>query len=143
MNLDFLQQNYNEAMRRGGADIDYVFSDFDSQRYYNKLLVADMRFMNKQQVPGDGTFSDKNKSYLEFAGVPWIPDQYAPTRVFMLDSSSWKKYVLSEFSWADESGSNMIAQTGSDAYEARLRLFCNVFAEKPAANAVMRNYISP
>ena len=136
---------YNEATRRGGAKIDFVGSDFDSERYYNKLLVADKRFVNTVtgKVKGDGTFSDKEKSYLEFAGVPWIADPDAPTRVFMIDSKTFKKYVLSELEWADETGSYMIAQTSADAFEARLRLFANLFPEKPSACAVGRNYISP
>ena len=145
MNLDFLQQEYNEAQRRGGAKIDYVYSDFDSERYYNKLCIVDKRYVSSgsNKVTGDGTFSDKNKTYLEFAGVPWVADKDAPTRVFMLDSKTWKKYVLSELEWADESGSYMITQTSQDAYEVRLRLFANIFPEKPSANAVGRNYISP
>ena len=141
LTLDFLQQMYNQIGLRGGSDMDYLMSDFDSQRYYNKLLVADKRFVGK--IAGDGTFSDKNKQYLEFAGVPWITDKDAPTRVFMIDSSTYKKYILSELEWQDETGSNLIAQTSSDSYEARLRLFCNLFPEKPSASAVGRNYISP
>lgn len=145
MTLDFLQQMYNEATRRGGAKIDAIFSDFDSERYYNKLLVADKRFVNTVggKVKGDGTFSDKDKSYLEFAGVAWVPDPDAPTRTFMIDSKAFKKYVLAELEWADETGSYMIAQTSADAFEARLRLFANLFPEKPSACAVGRNYISP
>jgi hypothetical protein len=145
MSLDFLQQMYNEAKRRGGAKIDAVFSDYDSERFYNKLLVADKRFVNTvtAKVKGDGTFSDKNMSYLEFAGVPWVADKDCPTRVFMIDSKTYKKYVLAELEWADESGSYMLDQIGADAYEARLRLFANVFPEKPSATAVGRNYISP
>jgi len=145
LNLDFLQQMYNEASRRGGMKMDAVFSDYDSERYYNKLLVADKRFVNTvaAKVKGDGTFSDKNKSYLEFAGVPWVADKDAPTRVFMLDSKTYKKYVLSELEWADEGGSFMTTQISADAYEARLRLFANLFPEKPSASAVGRNYIAP
>lgn len=141
MTLNLLQQAYNEARRRGGAKIDAVYSDFDSERFYNKLLIADKRYVGR--VVGDGTFSDKNGSYLEFAGVKWIPDKDCPTRVFFLDSKTWKKYVLSELEWADETGTYLIAQTSADAFEARLRLFANIFCEKPSANAVLKNYISP
>lgn len=141
MSLDLLQQAYNEAKRRGGGKIDFLTSDFDSERFYNKLLVADKRYPGK--VKGDGTFSDVNMSYLEFAGVPWVADKDMPTRVAMIDSKTFKKYVLAELDWADETGSYMIAQTSADAFEVRLRLFANVFSEKPSASAVLRNYISP
>lgn len=141
MTLDLLQQAYNEARRLGGEKMSALYSDFDSERFYNKLLVADKRFMPKQT--GDGTFSAKDTSYLEFAGVPWVPDKDCPQRVFFLREGTWKKYVLSELEWADETGSYMIAQTSADAFECRLRLFANLFCEKPRSNAVLRNYISP
>lgn len=139
--LNTLQQAYNNARRRGGGKINFVGSDFDSERFYNKLLIVDKRYIGK--VPGDGTFSNKEGSYLEFAGVPWVPDKDSPTRVFMLDMKYYKKYVLAELEWADETGSVMIAQTSADAFEARLRLFANIFPEKPSASAVLKSYISP
>lgn len=141
LTLDLMQQAFNEPRRRGGAKTNYIVCDFDSERFYNKLLVSDKRFVGK--VVGDGTFSDKDRSYLEYGGVPVVPDAECPTRFFFLDSTSWKKYVLAELDWADESGAPMIAQVGADAYEARLRLFANIFPEKCSANSALRNYISP
>lgn len=141
LNLDLMQQAYNDASRRGGGKINFITCDYDSERFYNKLLIADKRYIGK--VKGDGTFSSPEGSYLEFAGVPVVPDKDMPRRFFMLDSNSWKKYVLSELEWADESGAYMIAQTSSDAYEARLRLFANLFCEKPSANAALSSYIAP
>lgn len=141
LTLNLMQQAYNEAKRRGGGKINAIYTDFDSERFYNKLLIADKRYMGK--VKGDGTFSDVNGSYLEFAGVPIVPDKDAPRRFFFLDSKTFKKYVLSELEWADETGTPMIAQISTDAFEARLRLFANMFCEKPSANAVLSSYISP
>lgn len=141
MTLDLLQQTFNECRRRGGGKTDYIVSDYSSERFYNKLLVVDKRYIGK--VPGDGTFSNKDSSYLEFAGTPWVPDKDSPTRVFFLDSKTFKKYVLAELEWADETGTYMIAQTSADAFEARLRLFANIFCEKPPANGVLKSYISP
>lgn len=141
LNLNLKQQAYNEARRRGNGKIGAIYCDFDSERYYNKLLIADKRYVGK--VAGDGTFSSKDGSYLEFAGVAVVPDKDSPTRFWYLDTSTWKKYVLSELEWADETGAPMIAQTSADAFEARLRLFCNFFCEKPSANAVLSGYTSP
>lgn len=141
LNLDMLQQAWNAGKENGGADYDYEVCDYTTERYYNKLLVPDKRFVGK--VAGDGTFSDKNKSYLEFGGIPIVPDQNCPTRFFFIDSKQWKKFVLCELEWADETGSYMIAQTSSDQFELRLRLFANLFPEKPSGQAVVRNYISP
>lgn len=141
MTLDFLQETYNEAKRRGGAKVNAVFSDYDSERFYNKLLIADKRYIGK--VKGDGTFSSKDGNYLEFAGVPWVADKDCTQDVYMLDSRHWKKYVLSELEWADETGTYLIAQTSADSFEARLRLFFDFFCEKPSAQARGRNYIAP
>lgn len=141
LNLNALQQAYNAARRRGGAKINAVFSDFDTERYYNKLLIVDKRYIGK--VPGDGTFTMKDQSYLEFGGVPWVPDKDAPQRVLFLDTKYFKKYVLAELEWADETGTYLIAQTSADSFEARLRLFFNMFPEKPSSSAALKNYISP
>lgn len=141
MTLNGLKQAHNLMRQKGGGKLGALYSDFDSERFYEKLLIADKRYTGK--VKGDGTFASKDENYLEYAGTAWIPDPDAPQRVFMLDAKTWKKYVLSELEWADETGSYMIAQTGADAFEVRLRLFANIFCEKPSANAVLRNYVSP
>lgn len=143
LTLNFLQQTYNQGLRRGGnqGGYDAMFCDYDSERFYTKLLVADKRYVGT--VSGDGTFSKKDGSYLEFAGRKLVPDKDSPQRFFFLDTSTWKKYVLCELEWADEWGSTLFPQTDVDAFEARLRLFFNLFPEKPSANAVASSYISP
>lgn len=140
LTLGAMQNLLNEVRRRGGGSVDLVLTDFNSEAMYNKLLVADKRYVGK--VTGDGTFSDKSKSYLEWAGVPMIPDKDCPQSIYMLQRKYWKKYVLSELEWADES-TELIPLVGVDGYEARLRLFCNVFCEKPSAEGRLLNYISP
>ncbi len=143
LSLDLMQQAYNEARRRGGGEIDYIVCDFVAERYYNKLLVANKRYVNK--VAGDGTFSDKDKQYLEFGGVPVVADKDCVYQTMnFIDSSNWKKYVLGEeLQWADETGSYMIAQTSTDSFEMRLRFFANLFCEKPSAGARLASFISP
>lgn len=143
LTLNLMQQAMNEARRRGDGKISTVITDFDSERFYNKLLVADRRYVSSTAT-GDGSFIQKGKSYLEFGGCPVVPDKDCPNAyMFFLDPTTWKKYVLSELEWADESGSQMIAQVSSDSWEVRLRLFFNIFPEKPSANAVLNSYISP
>jgi hypothetical protein len=141
LTLDLIQQAYNAGKQRGGAKYDAMYCDYNTERFYNKLLVADRRYAVK--MTGDGTFSNKENSYLEIAGRPLVADKDCPQNLFMLDSSQWKKYVLSELEWADETGAYYIAQTSVDAVEARLRLFCNLFCEKPSAQSVLGTYISP
>lgn len=141
LTLDFLQQGYSQAMRRGSGKLATLYSDFVSQRYYVKLLTPDKRYANT--VKGDGGWALKNQEYLEFNGIPWVPDQSCPTRIFMLPESVVVKYVLSEMEFADETGSMYIAQTSADQLETRVRLFANLFNEKPSASVVLQDYISP
>ena len=137
-----MQQAYNNARRRGGAKISVVYMDFDTERYYNRLLVVDKRYIG-EKITGDGTFTQKDAVYINFGGAPCLADQACPTRIFFITEGNVKKYVLAELEWADETGSYLIAQTGADAFEARLRLFANLFLEKPSAAACLQNYISP
>lgn len=102
LTLDMLQSGYNEAMRRGAAKLDAIYSDFDSLRFYQKLLTPDKRFVNT--LKGDGGFSSKDKTYLEFNGIPWVADKDCPKRIFMLPSGVITKYVLAEMEFADETG---------------------------------------
>lgn len=140
LTLGAMQNLYNATRRRGGGSMDALFGDYNSEAMYNKLLVADKRYVGK--VTGDGTFSDKSKSYLEFAGVPFVPDKDNPQQILMLQRKYFKKYVLCELEWADES-TELIPLTGVDGYEARLRLFANVFCEKPSAEGRLLGYVSP
>ena len=141
LNLDAMQNAENRAMRRGGGKIDALYTDFDSKRFYQKLLTADKRFTNT--VQGDGGFAKKGESYLEWNGKPLVADKDCPRRMFFLDQSTWKNYVLCELEFADETGSMYIAQTSADQFEVRIRYFANLFNEAPAANAVLEDYVSP
>lgn len=141
LTLDQLQSMWNDCLRRGAGKIAAVYSDFDSIRYYQKLLTPDKRYVNTME--GDGGFATKGKFYLEFNGSPWVPDQACPKRVIMLPSDVLKKYVLAEMEFADETGSMYIAQTGADSLETRIRFFMNLFNEKAASTGLLYNYISP
>lgn len=144
LTLNGMQTAYNESRRRGASKINAIFCDYDSERFYNKLLVSDKRYIG-DAVKGDGTFTKVDQSYLAFAGVPIVPSKDCPgSEMFFITQEGWKKYVLgSELEWADESGAYLIATTGADQYEARLRLFANMFMQKPAANARLSGYVSP
>lgn len=141
LTLNALQGAWNQGLQRGAAKYRAMYSDFNSQQMYQKLLTVDKRYVNT--VKGDGGFAAKDENHLEWNGLPWVADQSAPTRIFFLPDGAIKKYVLAELEFADETGSMMIAQTGIDEFEVRLRLFANLFNEKPAACSVIRNYISP
>lgn len=141
MNLNLLQQYYNEGLRRGGTKYSAIWSDFDNLRYYQKLLTADKRYVNKMQA--DGTFGNKDEFYLEFMGVPWVPDKDCPPSVLGVQADNWKMYVLSEMEFADETGSMYIAQAGADALEVRIRFFANLFNEQPSGQFHVKGLLSP
>lgn len=141
LTLDKLQNSYNQGLLRGGAKYDAIYSDFDSLRFYQKLLTSDKRYSNT--IKGDGGFAAKDQFFLEFNSTPWVPDKDSPQRIFMLSSDVFKAYVLAEMEFADETGSMYIAQTSADQLEVRVRLFMNIFNEQPSGCAVVKGYISP
>lgn len=144
LTLNLIQQTINEPRRRAGKAVTAAWCDFDSERFYTKLLVADKRYIG-EKVKGDGTFLDKEESFLEIAGVPLKPDKDCMgNMMFFGNPMGFKKYVLgTELQWADETGSVMIAQNGVDSFELRLRLWANYFFEKPSGWARLHSYISP
>ena len=141
LSLDAIQNVTNLVRRRSGEKVDAYYMDFDTERYYQKLLTADKRFVNTME--GDGGFAKKGETYLQFNGIPLISDKDCPQRWFILNQESWKNYVLCEMEFADETGTMYIAQTSADAYEVRLRFFSNLFPENPSANGVLKGYVSP
>ncbi len=141
LTLDYMQQGYNEGMRRGAAKYSAIYSNFDTLRMYQKLLTPDKRFNNT--VKGDGGFAEKDKFFLDFNGIPVVADQACPKRLFFLPMDVIEKMVLAEMEFADETGSMYLAQVGTDALESRVRFFANLFNSKASASAVLTNYISP
>ena len=94
-------------------------------------------------MKGDGGFASPSEFYLEFNGLPVVPDKDCPRRMFFLPAEGIEKYVLCEMEFADETGSMMIAQTGVDAFEVRVRHFFNLFNSHAAGSAVLTGYVSP
>lgn len=141
LSLDRMQEAYNAGMQRGAAKYAAIYCDFNSLRMYQKLLTADKRYVNT--VKGDGGFAAKDQPYLDFNGVPLVPDKDCPTRLFYLNEGVIKKYTLAEMEFADETGSMYIAQTSTDALEVRVRFFANLFNEQASSCSVQSGYISP
>lgn len=141
LSLDLIKRAQILARQRGGAKIKAYWTDFDTERFYEKLLVADKRFVNT--MSGDGSFTTKENSYLEYGGAPMVPDQSCPRRILGIDPNCWKWYVLEELKFASETGTMYIAQTDVDAWEVRVRFFANLFNQKPSACPFLLGYISP
>ncbi len=141
LNLSHLQQAEDEAERRGGREINCMYSDFTSRRYYQKLLTADKRYVNV--VKGDGGFSDAKKNYLEWNGKAWVADKDCPMRIMMLPDKYIEKYVLTEMAFADETGSMYIAAAENDQLEVRVRQFCNLFNSKASGASIIQSYLAP
>jgi hypothetical protein len=129
------------ARRRGAAKIKAYWTDFDTERMYERLLVSDKRFVNTMK--GDGSFTTTGSEYLEYGGAPLVPDKDCPRRIFGIDPQAWKWYVLEEMKFADETGAMYIAQTDVDAWEVRIRFFANLFNQKPSACPTLKSYVAP
>jgi hypothetical protein len=141
LQLDLMKQAQILARRRGGAKIKAWWTDFDTERFYERLLVSDKRYVNTMK--GDGSFTTGGQEYLEYGGAPLVPDQSMPRRLIGIDPNAWKWYVLEEMKFASETGAMYIAQTDVDAWEVRVRFFANLFCQKPSACASLEDYISP
>lgn len=142
LSIDAMQNPYNEGLRRGGVGkYNAVWTDFTSLRYYQKLLAPDKRYANTKE--GDGSFGNKGEFYLEFNGMPIVPDKDSPLRFAMLPAEVLKMYELCAMEFADETGSMYIAQSEIDGFEVRVRHFTNMFNEQPAACAILKGYTTP
>lgn len=142
LSIDQMQNPFNEGLRRGNAGhYNAAYSDFTALRYYQKLLTPDKRYANTTE--GDGTFGAKGKFYLDFNGIPVVPDKDMPLRFAFLPAEVLKMYELAAMEFADETGSMYIAQSDQDALEVRVRHFTNLFNEQPASCAVLTGFSSP
>ncbi len=143
LTLNAMQGAWNQGLRRGNiGKYDAILADYTTQQYYQKLLVPDKRFVNSME--GDGGFgTQKGPTNLEFNGVPLMIDKDFPTRLAFLPKGILKNYVLAELEFADETGSMMIAQTGADQFEVRIRYFTQLFNEMPSAASILKGYVSP
>jgi hypothetical protein len=141
LSLDFLQQAEDNAERRGGRQVNCLYSDFASRKMYQKLLTADKRYPNTMK--GDGGFSDIKKNYLEWNGKPWVADKDCPTRIFLLPDKYIERYELKSMEFADESGSMYIPAAENDQLEVRVRFFANMFNSMASGSAVLQLYTSP
>lgn len=142
LSIDAMQNPFNQGLRRGNVGkYNAVYCDFTSLRYYQKLLTPDKRYANT--VSADGTFGDKGKFYMDFNGIPVVPDKDAPVRFAFLPAEVLKMYELCSMEFSDEWGSMYIPQSDADTFEVRLRHFTNLFNEQPAACSVLLGYISP
>jgi len=142
LSLDQMQTPFNEGLRRGNVgSYNAVYTDFTSLRYLQKLMTPDKRYSNT--VEGDGTFGNKGKFYMDFNGIPVVPDKDAPLKFAFLPAEVLVMYELAAMEFADETGSMYIAQSDQDQLEVRIRHFTNLFNEQPAACAVLTGYVSP
>jgi hypothetical protein len=143
LTLDLMQQQWNAGLRRGNVgNYSACLMDFNTIRFYQKLLVPDKRYVNTTSA--DGTLGSKDGTFnMEFSGIPIRPDKDFPQRLAFIPQGVLKNYVLKELAWADETGAPYIAQTGTDQFEMRLRYFTNLFNEQPASCAVLTTYVSP
>lgn len=142
LQIDMMQNPFNQGLRRGNVGkYNAAYCDFLSLRYYQKLLTPDKRYANTVQA--DGTFGDKGKFYMDFNGIPVVPDKDSPVRFAFLPAEVLKMYELCAMEFSDEWGSMYIPQSDADSFETRVRHFTNLFNEQPAACAVLLGYTSP
>jgi hypothetical protein len=145
LTVDALQVAFNAGLRRGGTSngaYTALLMDFDSSRFYSKLLVADRRYAAGAEMDPQ-LWKGAKAIGVSFNNLPVIPDKDCPQRIFMIPQDVLKLCVLNELEQATESGSGLIPQSDQDSFEMRFRYFANLFNAQPNACAAVYNYISP
>lgn len=111
-----LQKAYSDTIRIGEGNVDCLFGSFGIVNTYIDLLIADKRFNSPTNLEGGSTA-------VTFNGIPWIADRDAySNRVYFLDKSNIRVYVLAEPQWMNYDGSSYHRLENKDAYQATL--FC-------------------
>lgn len=145
LNLDAMQRVYIEGLRRGGSangKYSMCLMDYDTSRFYAKLLVPDKRYVNTMQTMDGGAYKSGMPA-MESNGIALVVDKDMPRRVMYIPQECLVWYELCSMELANETGSNLIAAQDNDIFEMRFRFFGNLFNKQPSAFGVLKNYVSP
>jgi hypothetical protein len=109
-----------------GSTTDYILTTYGVSRAYQNLLQASKRIMNTIKLEGG------KKGYLEYNGIPVIPDRYVLSgQMFYLASENFKVYSMADWEFMDRDGGILKHKSGYGAYEAVLTNYCDLGCDKP------------
>jgi hypothetical protein len=136
-----LQQTIDAANIRAAGNIDCFVTTFGVRDAYEQTQVLLKRYPSTTNLPGGYSEDVDGGDFVKYAGIPIIPDKYAPqNKILALD----KRYVyvarLADFDWMDSDGSILhLAGNNEPAYFANLYFFGELVVSKAAACAKLEN----
>jgi hypothetical protein len=127
---ELMQQAASEAEENDG-ELNLIVTTFGLRDSYAKLLTPDKRFVNTLDLKG----GFKGLSFASGGDIPMVADTDCPPYfMFFLDTSSLYMGESLPLAWMDDDGSVMSRVTNYDAFEATLRLYANLFTDRPVSN---------
>ncbi len=138
--LDDLDNALDIADQVGSGEINLMVMHHAVRREYLKLISTYRRYNDAQALsPKTGT-KNNGLNGLAHSEVPIMVDRDMHyDQIFALDTDALIRYYATEGEWADDDGTVLMrASDGTDAYEARYRVFDNYVHEKPSSCVVLR-----
>lgn len=124
------------AVEENDGEVGVFVMSYAQRDSYASTLTGDKRFQNTLDLKGGFkglTYTGGNKD----CGI--VADKDAiPYMVFGLDFSSLKMAQQSDVAWMEKDGAVLSRVTNYDAYEATLRLYSNMFTDRPQSNVVIQ-----
>jgi len=127
-----LQRNFDKIRKASGKDVEVMFGEYDVITAFVDSVVGDRRYASPDFNVGH--------EVVTFNGKSLVKDLLAPyNELFLLRRDSLAWYTLLDFEWADDDGSILKNVEGFDSWEAFLRAYIQLGAERPNSTGVIRD----
>ncbi len=120
-----IQQAIDDADRKAGANINFLYCSYGVRRAYQNLLTAQKQLVNTLELKGGW-------KALSYNGIPLMADKYVPAqKMYCLDLNDWKLYQMADYEWLDEDGAMLHRVSDKPVWEATLIKYCDLGCQKP------------
>jgi len=120
-----IQKAIDDADRKAGAMINFLYCSFGVRRAYQNLLTAQKQIVNSLELKGGW-------KALNYNGTPLMADKYIlPGRIYCLDLADWKLYQMSDYEWLDADGAMLSRVANKAAWEATLAKYADIGCSRP------------
>lgn len=136
-----LQQTLDAANIRGGGMISMFLTTFGVRDAYEQTQVLLKRYPSTTNLPGGYDEDVDGGDFVKYAGVPIIPDKFAPQNtVLAVDNRLVFIARLSDIDWMDDDGQVLhLAGNNEPAYFANLYMAGELIITKPAGCAKLED----
>ena len=129
-----LMQDAASKAEENEGELGLIVCSYALRDSYAKLLTPDKRFVNTLDLKG----GFKGLSFSSGGDIPMIADTDCPPYyMYFIDLSTLYIAEAMALGWMDDDGSVLSRVSGYDAFEATLRLYANMFTDRPASSACL------